>query len=192
MRGKSAGPGAPPPTPAAAPPPPPPEVPSDLPEGWEEAPDPTTGTAAGRQVVRLGVGLARLGGAASLDPLVGRPGCSVGGWMGGWRRLSTPCRLRDGEQWRPAPPQRTRKGQASACLPPRRHLLLQPQHQADAVDQAHLGQGVVEPGRRRRERRPSSPKTGGHRAGAVSLFGRLECVLCVLTLGGSFTRKIGR
>ena len=158
VRGKTAGPGAPPPTPAAAPPPPPPEAPSDLPEGWEEAPDPTTGTAAGRQVVRLGVGLARLGGTASLDPLVGRPGCSVAEWRGGWRRLSTPCRLRVGEQLRPAPPQRTRKAQASACLPPRRHLLLQPQHQANAVDQAHLGQGVVEPGRRRRERRPSSPK----------------------------------
>lgn len=43
VRGKTAGPGAPPPTPAAAPPPPPPEAPSDLPEGWESAPDPTTG-----------------------------------------------------------------------------------------------------------------------------------------------------
>ena len=85
MPGGAAGPGAPPPTPAEAPPPPPPEAPSDLPEGWEEAPDPTTGTAAGRQVVRLGVGLARLGGAASLDPLVGHPGCSVasGGEGGG-------------------------------------------------------------------------------------------------------------
>ena len=102
VRGKSAGPGAPPPTPAAAPPPPPPEAPSDLPEGWEEAPDPTTGTAAGRQVVRFGVGLARLGGAASSGPLVGRPGCSVAEWRGGWRRLSTRRRLRDGGQWRPA------------------------------------------------------------------------------------------
>ena len=185
VRGKSAGPGAPPPTPAAAPPPPPPEAPSDLPEGWEEAPDPTTGTAAGRQVVRFGVGLARLGGAASSGPLVGRPGCSVGERRGGWRQLSTPCRLRDGLGSSGPPPQRTRKAGASACLPPRRHLLLQPQHQADAVDQAHLGQGVVEPGRRRRERRPSSPKTGGHRAGGGGLI-IWQAVFSVLTYGRFF------
>ena len=120
VRGKTAGPGAPPPTPAAAPPPPPPEAPSDLPEGWESAPDPTTGTVAGRHVVRFGLGLAQLGGAASLDPLVGRPGCSVGEWRGEWRRLSTPRRsaLRDGVGGSGAPPQRTRKATASAPLPP--------------------------------------------------------------------------
>ena len=53
VRGKTAGPGAPPATleaPPPPPPPPPPMPPSDLPPGWQQAADPTTGTAAGWRV----------------------------------------------------------------------------------------------------------------------------------------------
>ena len=52
VRGKTAGPGAPPATLEAPPPPPPPPLmpPSDLPPGWQQAADPTTGTAAGWRV----------------------------------------------------------------------------------------------------------------------------------------------
>ena len=83
VRGKTAGPGAPPAALEAAPPPPPPAAPSDLPPGWQQAADPTTGTAARRKVAHWDIpprlGASRHGSAAQRG-LLGQtrwaPGCS--------------------------------------------------------------------------------------------------------------------